>query len=153
MVTYSLVKIRLAGGEETPRFEATVVKHLDTGATITGLAFVSNGGMGGCCHWHWCNKGAEEEFAAFIKAKYPDEKFEPEDTWAYGQLDAFEHTRRLMRMSLKRTVFSVEGDKADEFRTLSRPYAPDVLAFIKTKFPGLKAKVFNRSTKQFVEVA
>jgi hypothetical protein len=145
---YALTAIKLAGGEETPRFEATITKD---GKKI---GFVSNGGTGGPCSFHFQTRQLREEFEAWIKANHPAE-FEPDDLWVYKQLDEHEHRKQLLRWSKKKTVFQLDGDKPGEFRTLKVPFrgwTSPAGVYLLEHHAG-NGRVFDPEKKEWITIA
>lgn len=137
---YSVGKIKEAGGEETPRFCATVFKG------ATAIAEVSNDGNGGCCRWYFRARAEEQPFKDWIKANHPDD-FEPEDGWVYRCMDRAALLKELKRAARKATIFRKSTDKAGEYSTV-KLLGPDGVRWVKAKYPG--AHVFDPATERFM---
>lgn len=139
-MNYALTGIKLARGEETPCFSANV--------TLDGVVIgsVRNSGTGGSCMWHWNAPVCAAVFDAWIKAN-TTETFEPEDDWAYAQLDKFEEMKSLMRHSLKKAQFRIDGDEEGAYRTIGKPDCAEVRAYILAKYAAQHPVIFNRNTK------
>lgn len=142
-MNYALTAIRSARGEETPCFSANVTFN----GVIIGT--VRNSGTGGCCDWHWKDRLIGDTFTAWIKANTTEE-FEPEDDWAYAQLDKFEEAKLYMRKSLKKVLFRLTGDEADSYRELNTTDIEKAKAFVVGKYAALKPVIFDRLTKNWV---
>ena len=87
---YSLARVRVAGGDETLRFEAWL---LCDGQPI---AVVSNGGDGGCHMYRpldregWSAIRRFEEYAtSWGEEQTPAVRFEPNDAVVYALIDAW----------------------------------------------------------------
>lgn len=136
---YELRAIKEAGGDETPRFDA---KLLRDGKVI---AVVSNEGCGGCNRYDYLDRGAEAPFQKFA-AEWGRERgynSEPDDMWVYAQMDAAEERRTLRRWSKKYTCYRLKGDKAGSWRRINRPFSDDMRErIIKTHGDKVEA-IFN----------
>jgi len=88
----TLKGVKNAGGEETPRFEASL--YLDG----KRVANVSNGGTGGCCSWYWHDRKAEaicQPIADdYYRACNPGDRLcESLDSLVYAIMDAADHLK------------------------------------------------------------
>lgn len=109
-----LKNIREAGGEETPRFEATV--YVD--GKRRGI--VANGGTGGCCNWS--DERLRREVAEYARANGYD-GFEPEDGLIYRLLDDAAIDKAIKRDLSDKLMFRVEGE--DSIRQMNRRRFPE----------------------------
>lgn len=121
-----LKNVKLAGGEETPRFEATL--YIDG----TRAAHVSNGGTGASCRWFWYEKALEAPFKAFATAAHPEDTFEQEDAVVYGLLDDAAERKALKRLCKKKTLARLPGRtyKPGEWSVFAATFSPAVKASI-----------------------
>ena len=104
---YELKAIKMAGGDETPRFEANIT--LD-GKKI-GIAY--NEGCGVCNFYQFINNADGEKFFAFCKEQSTEKEDDANDaaeSWTYAELDKWEERKTLLRWSKKATIFIVKGD-------------------------------------------
>lgn len=133
MNTYGLKAIKMAGGEETPRFEAKITEN---GTVIGGT---SNDGNGGC-NRYWFDNGTwanpPKAFDDFIKkwAIENKETFEVMDSWVYDKLDDHEELKKLKRWAKTKTPFRLKGDEKGSWRLLNKPYSKEVLFHILDKY-------------------
>ena len=100
--------IKMAGGDETPRFETTL--YLDG----VKAAVVWNGGTGGRNEWHWLDRtggvsALSAKFTAYAKEKLPDEKFEIEDQIVNQLLDDADYRKRMKRLCANKTLCHLPG--------------------------------------------
>lgn len=63
--------------------------------------------------------------------------------WINEEFARMETLRNLKRWSKTKTVFRLRSDKDGEYRTLTKPYTPEVVAFLREKFGDQLAFVFN----------
>lgn len=125
---WTLAKVKMAGGEETPRFEAMLV--------VDGVevAHVSNGGTGGANRFYW--NGGETTRARvwplLVKkalesvkddARYPDLYV---DSMIFAEIDVVALAKRLDRACAKFTLYRLHGDKVGHYREYRTPYTPEL---------------------------
>ena len=124
----------MAGGDETPRFEAFL--YLDG----VKAAMVSNGGTGGCNHYHWFIGGMREQFAAYAKAQNPTQKFEVEDSIIYKLMDDAAFAKKLKRWCATKTVARLPGESYhdDAWTVFKVKFTPQIKAQLEAKYPGIK---------------
>lgn len=128
-------------------------------------AFVCDEGNGGCLFVQWSDRKQgvselEKKFDEYVKAlppeKVPDtaEAWEKEmyptgfrtldgDMFFYTMVDAYENAKRLRRMCAKKTLFRLPEDGTEFYRTINRPFSPEVKAHIMQKYPT--AAILNES--------
>lgn len=130
MKTYELKKIKQAGGEETPRFEAQIF------ADGKKIGIVYNEGCGGCCFYRFDKQEEGKLFDEFIAdwAVKNNEDFEPNDMWVYARMDDEEEKRKLKRWSKTKTPFRLKGMEKGAWRVLGSPYSPMVREFLIKKY-------------------
>jgi hypothetical protein len=57
------------------------------------------------------------------------------ENWVNTSIDALQTKKRFDRISIKKTLFRLKGDKPDEWRTITLPYAdPRTPAFMQKKY-------------------
>jgi len=118
-----LKSIRLAGGDETPRFEAAL--YLDG----KRVAIASNDGRGGECEVQWLNgprcDGAARTVAEGIAEQYQDERhpdmtpemrryIDPMDTFCFAALSAHEDAKHIRALVRKGFPFVVLLSRSEE---------------------------------------
>ena len=147
MNTYGLKAIKMAGGEETPRFEAKITEN----GKVIGVA--SNDGGGGCKRY-WFENGTwhkpPKAFDAFIKQWAIDHKetFEVMDAWVYEKLDDYEELKKLKRWSKTKTPFRLKGDRDGSWRLLNKPYSLETVDWIMKKHGSERLEViYNNNLK------
>lgn len=149
MAKYELKGIKEAGGDETPRFEASI--YCDG----VKIAVVSNGGHGGCCDYYFTPREAEAAFQAHCKAWWDasEEKqehirrfkeygldddagsnSEMDDSWVYAEMEVAAHRKRLKRASKTKCLFILKGDEKYSYRSLNKPYSPAAVAWLTAKY-------------------
>ena len=135
---YALRAIKMAGGDETPRFEAKITEN----GKVIGIVF--NEGCGGSCGYHM--SGDAKAFEAFIAewGKQNNETSEVSDIWVYEQLDNWEERKLLMRRSNTMTPFRVKGDPKNEWRMWRLPYSEQVKNAIVSKYGDKVETIFVR---------
>jgi len=155
-VKVELKNIKEAGGEETPRFEATL--YLDG----KKAAIVSNGGTGGCNCYHWFDQilGKSEfgaRFNAYAKEQNPVPAIMPDgkpatesftryfhtevmDTEVFKMLDAAANAKKLKRLCGSKTLAHLPGEtyKKGEWSVFKVKFSPEVKAQLEAKHPGIK---------------
>lgn len=158
--TYTVTAIKLAGGEETPRFQANIYKD---GKKI---GYVYNEGCGGCCFFRFFIENDEKEFLTFIedwaKAKLasckPEDKIlytmEESDTWVYEWIDKFEAQKihkafeaKLRKMSKTKTLFRLKSDQPNSWRSVLSPYDHSVHDFLIKKYGDQLAEIYGQAVK------
>jgi hypothetical protein len=140
---YALTAIKLAGGEETPRFEARI--------TLDGknVGCVLNDGRGGCCRYSW-NGSEGNKFEAWIAANHPA-GVEAEDHWVYAKLNEHDQHRRVVRASKKNTVFRLDGDPPDTFRKVSGgPLRTASINWLRDRYGSKLTLVFDPAGKTWI---
>lgn len=139
---FSLKSIKMAGGDETPRFEAKIVREDGKVAAI-----VHNEGCGGCDFYRYTDASLEAEFLAFIaewNAKQPEPwDNEAEDMWCAEQLDVYEERKTLMRWAKKYTCFRLKGDDKEGWRRLNRPTTAETIAQMRAKYGEQIETIFD----------
>ena len=135
---YGLKAIKMAGGDETPRFEAKITEN----GKVIGIVF--NEGCGGSCGYLMDNLRDHSQFEAFIKQWGIDNKQDLEimDMWVYEQLDNYEERKLLLRIAKKKTPFRVKGDPEGEWRTIGAPYSEQVKKAIEAKYGDKVEAIF-----------
>lgn len=145
---YGLTAIKLAGGEETPRFEAKITCE----GKIVGV--VSNGGTGGSCSYWFAGGAAGYNALRDWAATHHPADFEATDRWVYSQLDAHEERKILVRTSKRHTVYRLDGDPGGTVRKLKdvryRAGSP-AQVWLRDKHAG-GATVFDPAAQQWVPV-
>lgn len=144
IMSYELKAIKMAGGEETPRFEAKI--HLDGKEVGT----VYNEGCGGPHGYSFIEgREAEARFLTFAEkwGKENDETFESEDVWVYKKIEDWEERKSLLRMSKKKSPFRLKGDPKGEWRFVTAPYSEKVQDYLNLKYGDKIEMVFNREAK------
>lgn len=139
-VTYEVRGFKLAGGDETPRFEASLYRD---GKRI---GTVHNEGCGGPHGYYFDSREEREAFFAWTKAwgLKSGNDFEPEDAWVYEQLEAHEERQWLLRQSRKKTLFRLHGDKEGAWRTIKFPYSEKVQEYLDTKYGDQIETIFRK---------
>jgi len=135
---YGLKAIKMAGGDETPRFEAKITEN----GKVIGTVY--NEGCGGSCGYLMDNLHDNSQFEAFIKQWGIDNKqdFEVADMWVYDELDKYDERKMLLRRSKTATPFRVKGDPKDEWRLWKHPYCEGVKKAIETKYGDSVETIF-----------
>jgi hypothetical protein len=140
--------LKLAGGEETPRFEAKVVN-----AKGGIVAFVSNGGTGGCCSWTFASPEEQKAFYAFIDTQTDLGNFEVTDAWVYKQMDRLAEIKTFKRALKTKWVFRVDGDAEGYYRTMSKAGRTEgaFVLYLERQYNG-KADILNEKTFEWERV-
>lgn len=150
MAKFELVRIKQAGGDETPRFEAWITCD---GAT---MAQVWNDGNGGCNGYRyatreaeaaltefgqawWNASGARAKQVEFFKAngmpEHDGSNPEALDSWVFDEMDSIKLKRALTRASKTKTLFRLAGDPEGSYRSLSGgAYSPASVKWLENKF-------------------
>lgn len=142
-MSYELKAVKMAGGDETPRFEAKIYKD---GKQI---ATVYNEGCGGCNGYIFQggrNCPEETAFHAFAQNWCKDnnhETSEPDDMWVFDGLDTLEENKKLRRLSKKKTLFRLKGEPKGEWRTVTVPYSPQVQTYLDKKYGDKVEEIFK----------
>jgi hypothetical protein len=132
----TLTKLKVAGGEETPRFEAML--------SFNGreIARVSNGGTGGSCSFWWLHphedrsllfswateQASREEPTLFGPAAHT-EHYKPggEEALDYlvlGEVELAGTMKRLQRQMKGKTLIRFWGEKESVYRSINIAYVP-----------------------------
>lgn len=109
---------KVAGGEETPRFEASIYKD----GSKVGIVY--NEGCGGCNFYRFTNPADSDAFDNFCHewgVATNEPLTEITDAWVYTEMDKWENRKMLLRVSKKKTPFRVKGDEDGVWRTWNRP--------------------------------
>lgn len=144
---YSLIKVKRAGGEETPRFEAVLVKD------ATPIAVVSNSGEGGSHRVRPFNGGSWEAvrtFEAFAAAWNAGTEFagvEDGDHLVYHLLDLIANNRS------RKTLFLLDDE--DERTAAPRAFKgaatrEEVLLELRTHFADRNPRVWDKEAGAFI---
>lgn len=132
----TLTKLKTAGGEETPRFEAML--------SFNGreIARVANGGTGGSCSFWWLRpqedrsllfawateQASREEPTLFGRAAHT-EHYKPTgeaalDFLVLGEVELAGTIKRLQRAMKTKTLVRFWGEKANVYRSINIAYVP-----------------------------
>ena len=140
---YGLKAIKLAGGDETPRFEAKIARDGKV------FAIVHNEGCGGENFYTFLDEAhtltPPKDFDDFIKQWGIDHKENGEimDIWVYTELDKHDERKMLLRRAKTMTPFRVKGDPKDEWRMWKRPYCDVVKKAIEAKYGDKVETIFT----------
>jgi len=157
----TLTKIKLAGGDETPRFEATLCWN---GKPV---AAVSNGGTGGACRVWWAAPARRIEdvvvtyrdtiLAVLREASREAKRLEPalyahldpeadpfarhdgEDALSFvcmHEVELSRHIKALDRACKSRVLTRCPGQAEGAYYTISVPPTPAEIAGVKSRYPG-----------------
>lgn len=63
--------------------------------------------------------------------------------WVNEEFERSVTLRNLKRWSRSKTMFRLKSDKEGEYRSLTKPYAPGAVAFLRNKYGDALAFVFN----------
>jgi hypothetical protein len=140
----TLAKVKMAGGEETPRFEAVLLWH---GAPV---ALVSNDGNGGACRVYWRGKaGGAQTPDATIDAVYDAAVAQQEpgsfaaksrtlalDFVILEEVEIFQIAKKLDRACAKSILFRTPGQGQGEYFVARGTPSPEVLAAIVKRHPA-----------------
>lgn len=127
----TLTKVKTAGGEETPRFEARLA--------VDGVevAIVTNGGTGGANRYHWLDEHRYPGLVAQIETlakQVTGATFEPLDALVFQLLDEIALAKRLKRTMKTKHVFRLVGDKPGEYRTATQVGWTDIRKVLREKY-------------------
>lgn len=133
-MTITLSRLKTAGGEETPRFEATLVFNGNP------VAVVSNDGNGGPCRYHWstrpdggdigraCRKEAQsvahKEEPRLFKADEGDDEGAL-DYVIFGEIELVALAKRLDRTCKGKIVLRETGQAPGSYMTVSVAYSTE----------------------------
>lgn len=148
---FSLKKVKIWDGSEGPGCEADLL--------VDGqhAAHIANTGNGDAMEFQWRSNVIERKVLAHI-AKLPVElvaKNEPDhEMYPRGRkvdlelfmcrlLDDRENRRRLAKVCEQKTVYRLDGDPQDEYRTLDTPYPASKAGLLK-KYGG-KITILNET--------
>lgn len=91
-----------------------------------------------------------EASAAKAKATYaPELKVEMRvradaiNHWVNSLVDAHSNKKRLDRVAKTKTLFRVEGDSTDSYRTIKRPYDAAVQGYLDREYPGKVVEIWG----------
>lgn len=117
------------------------------------VARVHNGGHGGPDHFDWLDKKAADAFDAHVKSLPPEDcdfgtkkmTLSVSDEMFVGTLiTAFLRKKESTRLTKKATVFRIEGDDNDSYRSIKSGKTREVVdAFIAKTFPDKKVIEIN----------
>lgn len=128
----TLTKLKTAGGEETPRFEARL--HFNG----REVALVSNGGTGGSCTFYWTHpkedrsllfswareEAARQEPSLFGEGRRVISGEEALDFLVLIEVDLAASAKRLVRAMKTRTLVRFFGDEVGVYRSIPIAYVP-----------------------------
>lgn len=136
----TLTKLKRAGGEETPRFEAVLMFE------SAPVAFVSNSGTGGACRIDWIEgrSGTARvrvlDWARVEAARLSPDLFKLDDLVTpndcEGALDYLvlvevsivDASKKLDKKCAKATLYRLRGEKPGVYRVYPKPFTPDSFA-------------------------
>jgi hypothetical protein len=117
---------------------------------------VMNEGCGGETNFDWFND-AEEKAAKDFVAALPHEmneftqKMEPQDMDCYfaALCDKYEEVQRLKRAMRAKTFFRLKDEtyKDGEWRTVKKPYSPEVQKYLDEKYGNRVSEILNLKDK------
>lgn len=169
MATYSLSKIKTFTGMEGYGLNATILKDgkpiafvMDdaTGGEVdidftnpgqTAKSFQQHHATAKaefalcaafCRAWYEQSGGAAHDIAQFGADFDSDDRYVIE-AWVNHTVDQIQNDKRLARVAKTKTLFRVEGDSADEWRTLGSPYSPKVQAWLDQKYPSKIVAIYG----------
>jgi len=146
-ITLKNLKIHRDMSEETTCFSATV--YVD--GKKVGIA--KNDGRGGCNMYYWEDYGfgrKVEEWAKTLPPRKVPSVSMPDLTVScdldilIGEImDKQEEDRWVKRQCRNKTLFRIEGDPADSYRTVKHVYDAGVKAFIEGKYGDAVVEILN----------
>ncbi|PHJ64959.1 hypothetical protein VF04_04015 [Nostoc linckia z7] len=136
-----LKAIKIAGGEETVRFEAKLYINSKFAATV------SNGGTGGCHDWYWQSREWEALYNQHIE--YLDKQgkfkfnFEQGDELIDEIIAKREEKNLLKRWCRTQTVFILCDMEEGEYPVIKAKYSPKIKAFLIKKYGDRLKEIVN----------
>ena len=118
------------------------------------VAECEDGGYGGGVIVDFKDSNRREEFYAFLKT-LPEQTF-PEDMgggsysvcddiFLGGMVDEERNNRRFKRLCKTKTLFSIQGDDpAEGFRTINKPYSPEIQTYLDNKYGTQVTEIVNK---------
>lgn len=153
---FTLKNIKTHKGREGEGLNATIYRD---GKQVGTIYDDANGGM---VDFHFINKGERQKFEDYCSQAWP--KTEGAKYWliemkgvrelsTQDYMEGFTNTfvdnyhtkKKLDRLAAKKTLFRIEGDDPDGWRTVTAPYSEKVLAFIRDKFGDKLVAIYGQT--------
>lgn len=103
-----------------------------------------NTGKGGSNQYYWLDAEAGRALHTWARAQVTDFSFEHLDILISRMLDETLFQKKLKTWCKTKTLFQLQGDDSDSFRTLKTPYSPQVDAYLVSKFGAQLVRIVNK---------
>ena len=133
-ITLKNLKVAEHLSEETLAFTATV--YVDE----KRIGTAKNDGHGGCNFYYWTDRIAGDALEAYAATL---DDFEPLDGLIADLIDRELSRKWYKRHCKNKTLFRVNGDDEGSWRTINRPFGPQVQAFLAQKYPNQISEIAN----------